>query len=175
MSKNILLIATLFVVGCATQPSNKAHLSKAYLTKAYLTNAHMMRGHLTSGQILKIKTTAYTQSEKGGGRNAIGRRLSKNSEKSASADWAQFPLGTKFQIVGSNDIYRVDDYGSALIRKQTIDLYKPSRISMRNWGVRYVDIKILEWGSPQMSLQVLLPRSRNPHVRTMISDLREQI
>ena len=156
MSKFILLITSLFVVGCATQPCKKPH-------------------PLTAGRTLKIKTTAYTHTEKGGGRNAIGRRLSSSSEKSASADWARFPLGTKFQIIGTGDVYRVDDYGSALVRKQTIDLYKPSRMSMRNWGVRYVDIKILEWGSLEKSLEVLLPRSHNPHVRTMISDLRNEI
>jgi len=160
MQKLILLVVTLFVVGCATQPSRDRGLSK---------------GRLSQGQTMKVKTTAYTHSEKGGGRNALGRKLSNSSERSASADWARFPVGTKFEIVQTGDVYRVDDYGSALVRKQTIDLYKPSRTSMRSWGVRYVDIKILEWGSPEKSLEILLPRSRNPHVRAMINDLREEI
>ena len=157
MSKLIsLLVLAVFSVGCATQPAKKTHA-------------------VLPGKTMKIKTTAYTHTERGGCRNAIGSRLSCSREKSASADWARFPLGTKFEIVGTGDVYRVDDYGSALVHKQTIDLYKPSQASMRNWGVRYVDIRILEWGSPEKSLEVLLPRSRNSHVRMMINDLREQI
>jgi hypothetical protein len=31
-----------------------------------------------------------------------------------------------------------------------------------------VDIDVLEWGSPERSLQVLAPRSRNRQVRAMI-------
>jgi len=159
MQKFFLLVVSLFIIGCATQSPDR----------------HLTNGKFTKGQTLTVKTTAYTHSEKGGGRNALGRRLSGSEERSASADWARFPVGTRFKIVQTGDIYRVDDYGSALVRKQTIDLYKPTRTSMRSWGVRYVDIKILEWGSPEKSLEILLPRSRNPHVRAMINDLREEI
>jgi hypothetical protein len=93
--------------------------------------------------------------------------------KSAAADWSRFPLGTRFEIMNTGEIYEICDYGSALIGKNTIDLYKESRREMRSWGARYVDIKILRWGSPQKSLEVLSPR-HSPHVRTMVSDLRQQ-
>ena len=49
--------------------------------------------------------------------------------------------------------------------------YKTSRLRMRDWGVRYVDICILEWGSPQKSLEVLKPRACKHRVRVMIDSL----
>ena len=56
--------------------------------------------------------------------------------------------------------YVIDDYGSALVGTNTIDLYKTNRLAMRRWGVRRVDIDILEWGSKQQSLKVLAPRAK---------------
>jgi len=90
---------------------------------------------------------------------------------SAASDWSRFPLGTKFQVVGTRDQYRIDDYGGALIGTNTIDLYKTNRAAMRAWGVRRVDIDILEWGSKQQSLKVLAPRKKNRLVRRMIAAL----
>jgi 3D (Asp-Asp-Asp) domain-containing protein len=138
-------------IGCATHPAAKiaAHPSK-------------------SQRICKVRTTAYTHTERGGPRNAIGTRLCGNNVMSASADWSYWPLGTKFRIVATDEIFQVDDYGSALIGTGTIDLYKTSRSAMHRWGVRSVDIDILEWGSPARSLAVLSPRAGNRKVRTMV-------
>ena len=61
-------------------------------------------------------------------------------------DWSRFPLGTRFRIVGTRKEYVIDDYGTALIGTNTIDLYKPSRLEMKRWGVRKVDIDIVHWG-----------------------------
>ena len=122
-------------------------------------------------RMANVRTTAYTHTERGGRRNAIGVRLSGNSVMSAASDWSHFPLGTRFQIVGTKDQYVIDDYGSALIGTNTIDLYKSSRTAMRAWGVRHVDIDILEWGSKQQSLKVLAPRTKNRIVRRMIAAL----
>lgn len=69
-------------------------------------------------------------------------------------------------------MYIVDDYGSALVGTRTIDLYKPSGVSMRNWGVRKVNIRIVKWGSVTKSLAILKPRqSKASHVREMVSRL----
>lgn len=122
-------------------------------------------------RIANVRTTAYTHSEKGGGRNAIGRRLSGGNVMSAASDWSRFPLGTRFQIVGTSDRYVIDDYGGALVGTNTIDLYKASRVAMRRWGVRRVDIDILEWGSKEHSLKVLAPRRKHRLIRRMIADL----
>jgi 3D (Asp-Asp-Asp) domain-containing protein len=122
-------------------------------------------------RISNVRTTAYTQTERGGRRNAVGKSLSGQSQMSAAADWSRFPLGTRFQIVGTQDRYIIDDYGGALVGTNTIDLYKTSRRAMRLWGVRRVDIDILEWGSKQQSLKVLAPRRKNGLVRRMIAGI----
>jgi hypothetical protein len=90
---------------------------------------------------------------------------------SAASDWSRFPLGTRFQIVGTSDRYVIDDYGGALVGTNTIDLYKTSRAAMRRWGVRRVDIDILEWGSKEQSLKVLAPRRKHRIIRRMIAGL----
>ena len=121
-----------------------------------------------------VRTTAYTHTERGGRHNAIGSRLSSNRVMSAASDWSVYPLGTKFRIVGTNENYVIDDYGTALVGTNTIDLYKPSRLEMRRWGVRRVDIDILQWGSAQESLRVLTPRAKHRQVQKMILALRRK-
>ena len=122
-------------------------------------------------RISNVRTTAYTHTERGGRRNAIGKSLSSSDHMSAAADWSRFPLGTRFQIVGTQERYIIDDYGGALVGTNTIDLYKASRRAMHSWGVRRVDIEIIEWGSKQQSLKVLAPRRKNGLVRRMIASI----
>ena len=131
-------------------------------------------GSSTTARIQKVRTTAYTHTEGSGPRNAIGRRLSGGAVKSAASDWSRFPLGTRFRVVSTGDEYVIDDYGGALIGTNTIDLYKTSRSAMNRWGVRHVDIEILQWGSDADSLKVLRPRQRARIVRRMIASLEEK-
>ena len=139
----------LLGVSCATQPKTASTLAKPQ-------------------RVCKVRTTAYTHTEAGGRNNAVGTRLSGKNVMSAASDWSRWPLGTKFRIVGTEDVFKIDDYGSALIGTGTIDLYKTNRLAMRKWGVRSVDIDVLEWGSTQRSLEVLAPRKRDRRVRAMI-------
>jgi 3D (Asp-Asp-Asp) domain-containing protein len=127
-----------------------------------------------SNRVRHVRTTAYSRGEDGGRRNAIGRKLSHAKCYSAASDWSRFPLGTRFRIVGTQDEYIIDDYGTALIGTNTIDLYKPSRLEMRRWGVRHVDIDILEWGSEEQSLKVLTPRARHHSVKKMVVALQKK-
>ncbi len=130
-----------------------------------------------NGQIIhNIRTTAYTHSEadhiKYGARTAAGTPLKYGQLRSAAADWSVYPVGTVFQIEGENSLYIVDDYGSALVGTRTIDLYKPSDNSMRSWGVRKVNIRIVKWGCYSKSLAILKPRQgKASHVRQMVSRL----
>ena len=62
----------------------------------------------------------------------------------------------------------IDDYGTALIGTSTIDLYKPTPLEMQRWGVRYVNIDILQWGSDEQSIKVLMPRSKHKTPRRML-------
>ena len=128
---------------------------------------------------MTVRTTAYTHTEsdhiKYRKKNAIGTQLKYGQVRSAAADWSIFPLGTKFRIVGHPAVYVVEDYGSALVGKRTIDLYKPSRDAMNAWGVRNVKIEIVKWGSFQKSLAVLKPRTKYSHVKRMVARLRQKI
>lgn len=121
------------------------------------------------GKTYRVKTTAYT-----GKRNAIGQRLQHGPVTSAASDWSEFPLGTRFRILGSGKKYIIDDYGSAMVGTRTIDLCMPSDGAMHAWGVRMVEIEILEWGSPRRSLEVLSPREKAWYVRRMTASLRKQ-
>lgn len=128
------------------------------------------------GVVRNVKTTAYTQSESDhivyGAKSAVGSELKFGEVRSAAADWSVYPVGTEFKIEGDNHVYQVDDYGSALVGTGTIDLYRPSRASMNEWGARNVNIHVLKWGSVARSLSIMKPReNKAPHIRQMISEI----
>ena len=129
-----------------------------------------------AGKRMRVRTTAYTHTEAGGSNNAVGTRLrfGGGGVFSAASDWSWMPLGTRFRMVENGRHYVIEDYGSALVGRQTIDLYMPTRGIMRNWGVRNVEIEIIEWGSAAMSLKLLQPRAGHRHVGTMVAQLRKQ-
>src|ERR1700720_4189962 len=131
-------------------------------------------GSAAHGHRMQVRTTAYTRSEGGGHHNAIGTHLSGRQVRSAASDWSRFPLGTRFRVVGSEEEYVIDDYGTALVGTNTIDLYKPSRLEMKRWGVRRVDIDIVHWGSEAQSLKVLGPRMKHHSVRQMVAALQKK-
>jgi 3D (Asp-Asp-Asp) domain-containing protein len=148
------ILLALIVAGCSTTQTAK-------------TSSH------TKGKHLTVRTTAYTHTEAGGIKNAIGSRLRYGTgEYSAASDWSWLPLGTRFRMVENGRIYVIEDYGSALVGRKTIDLYVPSMREVRRWGVRHQEIEILEMGSKAMSLKLLAPRARNRHVAVMVAQLR---
>jgi 3D (Asp-Asp-Asp) domain-containing protein len=120
-----------------------------------------------------VRTTAYTQARHAP--NASDSPLQAGEWNSAAADWSRFPLGTKFKVAETNRTYVVDDYGSALVGTNTIDLYMPSGRQMRQWGVRNVTIEIVEAGSFERSLAVLKARSGVPYVRKMVKRLEQKL
>src|SRR3954451_11319696 len=151
----LIALTSGFLASCAEQP-------KAVTARS------------SSHRMARVRTTAYSHGEEGGRRNAVGKVLSGKHVMSAASDWSRFPLGTRFRIVGTTDEYIIDDYGTALIGTNTIDLYKTSRLDMKRWGVRHVDIDILEWGSNEKSLKILAPRAHHKSVRRMIVGLQKK-
>ena len=139
-----------FLASCATQPTVTRNTAKSHR--------------------INVRTTAYCVHERGGGgrHNAIGESLSSCAVRSAASDWSRFPLGTRFKIVDTAEEYVIDDYGTALVGTSTIDLYKPTRLEMKRWGVRHVDIDILQWGSDEESIKVLTPRAKHKTARRML-------
>ena len=124
-------------------------------------------------RITAVRTTAYTHGESDhivyGAKTAVGTQLKYGNLRSAAADWSVYPVGTIFQIEGLPYVYQVDDYGSALVGTNTIDLYKPDKETMKVWGVRNVNIRVLKWGSFSKSLSIMKPRSSYPHIRRMVA------
>ena len=152
----LAICAIASLAGCASTPRSSSHQAK--------------------GKRMHVRTTAYTHTEPGGSNNAIGTRLRYGNSGvfSAASDWSWMPLGTRFRMLENGRTYVIEDYGSALVGRKTIDLYMPTRRIMRNWGVRNVEIEILEWGSEAMSLKLLAPRARYRHVGVMVAQLRKQ-
>lgn len=141
----------------------------------------MIAGTRAQGRgVLSVRTTAYCHSEADhlpyGRNSAIGRPLRYGMVRSAAADWSRFPLGTRFRIKSQPGVlYEVDDYGSALVGSNTIDIYCPTRHSMDDWGVRNLDIEVVSWGSFADSLQVMKDRVAYPHVRRMVWDIESRL
>ncbi len=132
------------------------------------------------GSAMNVRTTAYTHNESDhiiyGVKSAVGTNLKYGSTRSAAADWSRYPVGTRFCIANEPGVvYEVDDYGSALVGTGTIDLYKPSRSMMNEWGVRHVDIQVVKWGSYERSMELMRERTRWPHVREMIRGIQSHV
>lgn len=120
-----------------------------------------------------VKTTAYTHTEadhkKYKTATAAGGTLKYGNVRSAAADWSVYPVGTQFKIDGDSNVYEVDDYGSALVGTNTIDLYKPSKADMNKWGARNVNIHVIKWGSFSKSLAIMKDREKaSQRVREMV-------
>jgi len=175
----VVLAATLalFCNACATSGDRGTVGNKS--TYQGPIDKHGMPTLIPKSGQMKVRTTAYTHTEADslqyGKKTAAGTTLKYGRVKSAAADWSRFPYGTIFKIDGDRTIYQVDDYGSALVGTSTIDIYKPCKRTMRHWGVRKVDIKILRWGSYQKSLDIMEERTRHRHVGTMVAAINKKL
>lgn len=160
MSRSFLVVIALAFVGCAGRPLPKYEKP------------------LPRADVVKVRTTAYTHTEadhrRHGNRNALGTTLRHGDINSAAADWSRWPAGTIFRIVATGEIFEVDDYGWALSGTNTIDLYKPTKAAMNEWGVRRVTIEILHWGDVRDSYRILKPRAKFRHVRRMIRQIEDR-
>ena len=126
-----------------------------------------------------VRTTAYTCSEADhlqyGSMNATGTRLQFSDKvRSTAADWSFYPVGTVFRMKGAQQLFVVDDYGSALTGTGTIDIYKPSRKMMNQWGRRNVEITVVRWGSFKRSAEILSARTKFKHCRQMLANIARQ-
>ncbi len=129
-------------------------------------------------RILPAKLTAYTHTEsdhrKYKKQTATGSTLRQGV---IATDWSIFPVGSILEIQGHN--YVVEDYGSALVKpigtKPVIDIYKPSKASMRKFGAQQSEIKVVQWGSLEESAKILKDRIKFKHCREMYNRIQEKI
>ena len=133
---------------------------------------HGMAFYKPSERNRLVRTTAYTCSESDhlqyGSQNATGTQLRYTDRvRSAAADWAVYPVGTVFRIKGMQQLFVVDDYGSALTGTNTVDIYTPSKAHMGAWGRRNVELTVVQWGSYSRSAEILAKRTHFPHCAQM--------
>jgi 3D (Asp-Asp-Asp) domain-containing protein len=155
--------------------------SLAVATVLFLSScAHQLPTYekpLARTAVQKVRTTAYTHSERDhhryGACSALGTPLKYGALNSAAADWARWPAGTRFRIKATGENFIVDDYGFALAGTNTIDLYKPTRTAMSQWGVRRVTIEIIEWGDPWHSYLLLSKVKGYRHIHRMLQEIRK--
>jgi 3D (Asp-Asp-Asp) domain-containing protein len=169
-----VLIRSLIVLGAAALAACTGTKSGARRTDSGGLATRPARAISTQpARIMYVRTTAYHHTEPGGRKTAVGGYL--RPTHSAAADWSWLPAGTRFRVVETGEDYVIEDYGSALVGRYTIDLYKRTRDEMNRWGVRYVTIEVLQLGSYPVSLAVLAPRQKYPHVRQMVDGLRKKV
>jgi 3D (Asp-Asp-Asp) domain-containing protein len=176
--RTIVLLGATALAACsstqrAAQRVKMAEPSVAASRGGVLSEKPLRAISKSPSHFMYVRTTAYHHSEPGGRVTAVGGYL--KPTHSAAADWSWLPAGTRFRIVETGDEYIVEDYGSALVGKYTIDLYKRTRREMHRWGVRYVTIEVLQLGSYPVSLAVLQPRQKYWHVRRMVAVLRSKV
>lgn len=127
-----------------------------------------------------VRTTSYSHMEREvgapGRKNCLGGTLKYGEQvRSVAADWSVYPVGTKFRIKGLPYIYVVDDFGSALVGTNTIDIFHPSLSLMRKWGSRPCEVTIVQWGDYDRSLRLLSKRRRYKHCNKMYVQLQGRI
>jgi 3D (Asp-Asp-Asp) domain-containing protein len=126
-----------------------------------------------------VRATAYShmQNEPGapGRMNAAGGILKWGQVRSAAADWSKYPVGTKFRIKGLPYLYVVDDYGSALAGTNTIDIFHPTLGGIKNWGLRTIEIDVVQWGSWDRTLALLKGRQHRWHTRQMYAHAKGKV
>lgn len=192
------LIAILTLSSCETSTSSLTQVTppvtetKAIPTSTFLPAPAVMTGkaighdkhgmptYADSTRKRYVRTTAYSHQENEPGahgrKNAAGTTLLYgNQVRSAAADWSRYPLGTKFKVKGLPYTYVVDDYGSALVGTNTVDMYFPSLRQMNRWGTRKVELTVIQWGEPQRSLRLLKGRTRYSHCAHMYRNLKRRV
>ncbi len=158
-----------------TPPSSALIASAAGKPK----DKHSMPVYPFSERHRVVRTTAYTCSEcdhiQYGSKNAAGTALRYSDRvRSAAADWSFYPVDTVFRVKGMNQLYVIDDYGSALTGTGTIDMYQPSKELMNKWGRRNVEISVVRWGSFKRSAEILSQRTKFNHCRQMLTNITRQ-
>lgn len=174
--RRTLFFAALLALASCTSPSGM-HLSGGFRDR--LHSLRTPEPEVAQNKFV-IKTTAYchqeADSQQYGKLTARGTQLRCSGPiRSAAADWSRYPVGTRFRIVGQSQVYEVDDYGSALVGTDTIDIYQPTMKSMRSWGAPVVGIEVVQWGSYAESEAILTPRaSKSPYIRQMLAGVKSK-
>jgi 3D (Asp-Asp-Asp) domain-containing protein len=124
---------------------------------------------------ISARITAYHAKEsdhlKYKNKNAVGSILEKGQ---VATDWSVIPVNSKIKFDGH--VYVVTDYGSALCTTKhnmpVVDLFVDNKREMKQWGVKYMDIEVIEWGDWQKSKDILSSRLKYKHCRHMYENIK---
>lgn len=160
------------------KPTAKTLAEARKITKK---DKHGMPTYKDSTRTRFVRATAYSCAENENGgiygqKNCLGGTLKYGKNvRSAAADWSVYPVGTKFRIKGLPHIYIVDDFGSALVGTNTVDIYHPTLKLMNKWATRKVELTVVQWGDYDRTLRLLSKRTRYRHCRKMYSNLQARM
>jgi 3D (Asp-Asp-Asp) domain-containing protein len=126
-----------------------------------------------------VRTVAYVSSDRdhpvGDNQNSAGTILRYTDRvRSAAADWSFYPVGTTFRIKGLPYWYVIDDYVYDLVGCGSIGVYKPNKEDKNLWGVRNLELDIVQWGSFARSAELLSKRTKYEKCRQMLENLVRQ-
>jgi len=162
--------------GLPATPSSSALAAAAKISKK---DRHGYKTYKDSVRTRIVRTTSYSDQENEvgavGNKNCLGGTLKYGKIRSIAADWSVYPVGTKIRIKGLPYTYVVDDFGSALVGTNTIDIYHPTLSLMRKWNTRKAEISIVKWGDYNKSLSLLKARYSHSHCRKMYYALKKRI
>ncbi|MGE5626759.1 MAG: 3D domain-containing protein [Solirubrobacterales bacterium] len=102
-------------------------------------------GSIDSAKTLRMKATAYSAADgNGSGRTATGTRAKRNSGgySSIAVDPRVIPLGSKVYVEGYG--YAIAEDTGGAIKGNVIDVFFNSSSDCRNWGVRYVNVYVVD-------------------------------
>ena len=170
-ANDVRTVATTTRKAAPKKTTAKKQTTSSYARKIG-TDKHGMPTYSDSSRTRYVRATAYSHKENEPGapgrKSAAMTTLKFGSTRSAAADWSRLPVGTKFKISSSPGItYVIDDYGSALVGTNTIDMFFPTLSQMNRWGTRKVTIQITQMGSWAHSARLLKGRLHAPHCRKM--------
>ncbi len=143
----------------------------------WLTSCERRTAPITT---MTVESTAYTHSsesqKKWGLVSASGETLeATKAHNTAAADWSRFPVGTVFRIPGHQERFVIEDYGSALVGNDVIDIYRPTVAEAEAWGRQEITVEILEWGSLERSRDILKTRLQVPYCKTMFEAIEAKL
>lgn len=149
--ERLLKLKTLYEEVIATHEENEDNLNKQVETLEF--NIMELEEENENLRIIRAKLTAYSpldnvdgqQAEGNPNRTSIGKRVSRGI---VAADPKKLPYGTKLEIP-TWGVVEVGDTGGALRsdnKNIRIDVFKNTYPEAMKFGVKDMDIKILEWG-----------------------------
>jgi uncharacterized protein YabE (DUF348 family) len=108
------------------------------------TAATSRGGDFSASKVINMKTTAYNSAETGSNITASGAVAVRNATgySTIAVDPSVIPLGTKVYVEGYGYAIAQDTGGA--IKGNIIDLYFNSMSEVNAWGVKYVNVYILQ-------------------------------